>query len=121
MTTPWDNLSLKEKVHRVSELEGELSMLKADYADCNAERARWKTIAEAGQWQPIKTFDGRTQAVLVRCPERQNTYAACQRDGKWWVFGGNHNEVTEPISHWQPLPEPPSMIAASGHGNGGEG
>lgn len=40
-----EKMSLKDKVHRVEELEGELSMLKADYADCNRERIRWMTIA----------------------------------------------------------------------------
>jgi hypothetical protein len=69
---------------------------------------------EAG-WRPIETFDGRSEAVLVWCPDRQNHYTAYNRNGAWLFFGGvGTYAITERVTHWCEFPAPPRAAAILG-------
>ena len=64
-------------------------------------------------WRPIETFDGRSEAVLVWCPDRQNRYVAYRRGDLWFNFGGyNRHPLEERITHWHELPKVPDAIRA---------
>lgn len=68
-------------------------------------------------WQPVESAPKNTKARLVWCPERQNVYLVswwCEFDGthcRWEHFGGYHQQLEEPATHWlslDALPPPPS-------------
>ena len=48
------------------------------------------------------------KAVLVYEPGRKNTWAAYQRDGRWFYWGdGLEREIRYPLYHWMHIPPPP--------------
>lgn len=61
------------------------------------------------EWRDIASAPKTTRAILVHCPERQNTYAVSWDDlqGCWAYFGGSHRELMEEPTKWMPLPLPP--------------
>lgn len=58
-------------------------------------------------WRAIESAPKTSRAILVHCPERQNTYAVCWLRDHWEFFGGAGRELTETPTHWRPLPAPP--------------
>jgi hypothetical protein len=48
-----------------------------------------------------------TVAVLVWCPERENTYTANWRAPFWYHFADGGRRMKQMVTHWMPLPDPP--------------
>lgn len=57
-------------------------------------------------WQPIETFGGGSEAVLVYDSTWLNTFTAVKRDGAWRHFGAL-GKILGTVSHWMPIPQPP--------------
>lgn len=59
---------------------------------------------------PYREGMSRSRCVLVYCPESQCTFTACYnfQDEGWEFFARGSVELTDPVSHWQPLPLPPT-------------
>ena len=79
------------------------------YCDCREMARELLTLREEREWISVEErFPEDTKAVIVRCPERRNTYTANWSYPHWYYFGGNSSEkLTEDVSHWLPLPPPP--------------
>jgi Protein of unknown function (DUF551) len=95
----------------------------ADLAEMTTDRDLWRDqhngdcpnaaeLEEARkmeQWIPVE--DGLTdvdgKSCLVWCPDIQCIFTACLRNSKWQYFGG-YGEIAREVSHWRPLPQPPS-------------
>lgn len=64
-------------------------------------------------WQPIETAPLTSQARLVWCAERKNTYVASwmaeyeTREPGWHHFAVGMPKMDETPTHWMPLPDPP--------------
>lgn len=64
----------------------------------------------AERWIPVQErMPADRKAVLVRCPERQNTYCATWEAPHWRVFGSFGCHVEEDVHFWRPLPAPPAQ------------
>ena len=75
------------------------------YCDHAAEVARLEELVP--KWISVKErLPENTKAIIVWCPERANQYTAYWRFDEWWFFGGI-GLLTEPVTHWIPLPSPP--------------
>jgi hypothetical protein len=68
---------------------------------------------KAAEWVPVRErMPDNSKAVLVWCPERKNKYTACWKVPYWLHFGGAcSSEVTEDVTHWKPLPNPPEKLS----------
>lgn len=79
------------------------------YADSPQEQ-RAKPVSA---WRPIAECGYPTRSILVWCPERRNIYNVswdCHMGtlGRWRIFGGLGDILTEEPTHFMPLPEPPA-------------
>lgn len=137
----------KEAVERLTEAVGRVLtwahhvdgvvVVREDYfaglspanAECRAALAASGHAPTPG-WQPIETAPRDGTHVLVMLdgnlpPTSAHWFGPADwpglRSGGWYLSVQQHEGPRLHPTHWQPLPEPPSMIAASGHGNGGEG
>ena len=52
----------------------------------------------------------RSRAVLIYCPSNQCIFTACYNfeNREWEYFARGSVEVNEIVSHWMPLPDPPT-------------
>lgn len=75
------------------------------------------------KWQPIKTFSQKDRtSVLVYCdsgrsdlqPGDKCAFTAFRDSSKWFHFGGGHQTEIVNVTHWQPLPAPPTQDEKKG-------
>lgn len=68
-------------------------------------------------WQPIETAPKGVdhKACLVWCADNRCTYTAWWNGESWDYFcgGGEARVIDRDITHWMPLPEPPSVDAVA--------
>jgi oligoribonuclease NrnB/cAMP/cGMP phosphodiesterase (DHH superfamily) len=111
-----------------------VSYLKHQLAEMTKDRDLWKDVHDdkcpntaivetltkelaearkAAEWIPVRErMPDNSKAVLVWCPERKNKYTACWKVPYWLHFGGAcSSEVTEDVTHWKPLPNPPEKLS----------
>ena len=91
--------------------EHECDSLEAGKAACEADwRGRIAACLVPVEWRPIETAPKDGRGVLVWCPERKSTYAAIWDEslGEWSPFGSRDTYTSRPVTHWQPLPAPPT-------------
>lgn len=85
---------------------------------CRARSFYFRTPAEAvaawnrrtPEWIPVEEeLPGICRPVLVYCPQNRLSYCASinPKETKWYIWGGEQEEVMFDVSHWMPLPEPP--------------
>ncbi len=89
--------------------------LVSDHELADLLREASRRLTEGAPWQPIATaIKERGKSILVFCGERRNIYTACwwSDDGGetygWFLFGGKSIPITDPPTHWMPLPAPPN-------------
>ncbi len=101
---PHEKLALFAQV--ADEVRRDLLARNERIADLEAQLAEARKAAE---WVPVRErMPDNSKAVLVWCPERKNKYTACWKVPYWLHFGGAcSSEVTEDVTHWKPLPNPP--------------
>jgi hypothetical protein len=77
------------------------------YDDLEQER---DSAREANQWQPIETAPKGRGSILVYRMDRLCTFCATWDDitNEWRHFGGSNHPIGGDITHWTPLPKPPT-------------
>lgn len=72
-------------------------------------------VSQVPDWRPIESAPRGTEAILVWCPSRRNTYVVSWK--KWahkecWVhFSPGYPELEELPSLWRPVPAPQAQEA----------
>lgn len=64
------------------------------------------------KWQPIETFRGHSEPVLIYSNDTVGEAWFSSEDETWWWANTDrfdyHADAVPNVTHWMPLPEPPT-------------
>ena len=77
------------------------------------------SLGDRSGWIPVsEKLPEDSVARLVWCPGRKNRFAANYKEGKWTIFGAGYRDITEEVTHWMPLTDPPEFSRTVTPGSG---
>lgn len=108
----WEDVLLPILRNSTSISEADLAIVRTvtEWAWLAARDRQTGAEAVFGAWLPIETAPKGRTAVLVYRADTKCTYGASWDDitNEWRHFGGSSYPVGGEITHWMPLPAPPT-------------
>jgi len=97
---------VKKAVDTITQLQVELKKMQ-DIACLNATEV--VKLWEADRWIPVgERLPEPNKFVLVYAPKFKNVFECyVDRDCGNWRFAVSCYDITQPVTHWKPLPQPP--------------
>lgn len=95
-----------EAADAIEELQAQL-MFSNDAAKAIAEKVpKWIPVTEQLPEPNAVDKYGFAKGYLVKTDRHVMMHTA-RYNGEWWILWGKAEVITDTVTHWQPLPEPP--------------